>query len=1044
MPCSLEQAVSSCRHVLLRARREDGLMQHLCDLLVASGFPLVWVGMVMPTGRYGDIFTAGKSVDVLKNLPPRMEPARSYLLAATPKKFDRVDLFAPEDQCALVSFPILDGERVIAGLHICSFDTDYLSQKANLLTELAEEIGLRMSEIRCFVQSDRDVQHVSFRGFPEPLWIQDRETLAIREVNRAAVQLYGYSREEFLQMTLADIQPAEQSPFLNGDPQSSQTEFQNLGVWQHRLKEGRSVDVEITARSIEFGERPALLVSAHDVTQWKRMEQALHESEERFRATFEQAAVGIAHLGLDGHFLRVNPCACTFWGYSVEELLRKTFQDITYPNDRDWSQASIQQLLAGSISTTTLNKRYVRADASIVWAHVTLSLVRDSAGQPSYCIMVMQDTSTQRWMESSLRDSEMRFRSAFEQAAVGMAYLNMADTRSFRVNRALCDLLLYSAESLLQRNIIEWFHRDDQDMVMRQINRLLEGRVERFSCESRLMTRDKQNVWCYVTVSLVRDSSGTPLYLYAIVKDVSARKRAEEMLSESEMRYRRMIETMQEGVWYFDESGRTRYVNQRMAALMGYERAEILDHRMSDFIAEADAHFDYSLAAAGMGSEIQLCRRDGGYIWVIAVSTPILGDFGQFLGTLVIVTDIDQRKRMELENARHLRELTALYEIGQKLQSIHDPHTLAAEALKILASAVEYTLGALVTVNDSRDRLILLAVNDEAHQALQKREKQDGVASSALFPDRGMIGWVIHNGQSLCVGDVLNDPHYVAVHSDIRSELCVPLLNNEQQVIGAINLESSRVNAYSEKDQSLLEALAFQIAVMLENANLVKELQRANAEQVALSRRLVAVQENERRQLARELHDQIGQTLTGLSLSLEMSNRRLGGDTALVDSRRVVDDLLRRVRDLSLNLRPAMLDDLGLLPALVWLCEHYEKQTQIRVTFEHEGLEGRFSPEIESASYRIVQEALTNVARYSGSMCVEVMASAVGDELSVQVRDHGRGFDATRVMTTSTGLLGMRDRARELGGRFDVRTSPGEGVCLCACFPLAVNTSEEL
>src|SRR5262249_27343234 len=142
-----------------------------------------------------------------------------------------------------------------------------------------------------------------------------------------------------------------------------------------------------------------------------------------------------------------------------------------------------------------------------------------------------------------------------------------------------------------------------------------------------------------------------------------------------------------------------------------------------------------------------------------------------------------------------------------------------------------------------------------------------------------------------------------------------------------------------------------------------------------------------------------------------------------------VKELTARVRDLSLRLRPTMLDDLGLLPALVWLFERYTAQTGVRVRFAHRGLEGRFPPETETAADRIVQEALTNAARHSGVREVTVRLAHEAGRLVLEVEDQGAGFDAEAVHAGSRtgGLSGMRERAELLGGRWSVQTGPGAG-----------------
>jgi signal transduction histidine kinase len=146
-----------------------------------------------------------------------------------------------------------------------------------------------------------------------------------------------------------------------------------------------------------------------------------------------------------------------------------------------------------------------------------------------------------------------------------------------------------------------------------------------------------------------------------------------------------------------------------------------------------------------------------------------------------------------------------------------------------------------------------------------------------------------------------------------------------------------------------------------------------------------------------------------------------------------------RVDNLSLDLRPAILDDLGLLPALLWHFERYTAQTNVCVTFRHSGLEGRrFASEVETAAYRIVQEALTNVARHADVSEVMVRAWADQDVLAVQIEDQGAGFDleATLAAGETTGLAGMRDRAVLLGGKLTVESAPGTGTRVTAEFPL--------
>ena len=193
--------------------------------------------------------------------------------------------------------------------------------------------------------------------------------------------------------------------------------------------------------------------------------------------------------------------------------------------------------------------------------------------------------------------------------------------------------------------------------------------------------------------------------------------------------------------------------------------------------------------------------------------------------------------------------------------------------------------------------------------------------------------------------------------------------------------------------------------------------------------------------MARELHDEIGQTLTGLNLILSIGATLPPSllEARLSEARRQVGALIAHISRRSLDLRPTLLDDLGLRAALVWYLERYTEQTNIAVTFQEAGLDLRVAPLVELTAYRIVQEALTNVARHAEVATATVQVWVVNTRLVIQVMDSGRGFDvgaALRAHATS-GLAGMRERARLLGGELTIEAEPGGGTRLLADLPCA-------
>jgi len=171
--------------------------------------------------------------------------------------------------------------------------------------------------------------------------------------------------------------------------------------------DGGIFPVELRGRTVTYRGKPARLVRIRDLTRRRQVEATLSASEERFRATFEQAAVGIAHVAPDGTWLRVNRRLCDMLGYTHEELLETTFQRITHPDDLDADLEQLNQVLAGdSFDTYAMEKRYFRKDGSIVWVNLTVSLVRRSDGAPAYFISIVEDINARKQMEETLRQSE--------------------------------------------------------------------------------------------------------------------------------------------------------------------------------------------------------------------------------------------------------------------------------------------------------------------------------------------------------------------------------------------------------------------------------------------------------------------------------------------------------------------------------------------------------------------------------------------------------------------------------------------------------------
>jgi signal transduction histidine kinase len=264
--------------------------------------------------------------------------------------------------------------------------------------------------------------------------------------------------------------------------------------------------------------------------------------------------------------------------------------------------------------------------------------------------------------------------------------------------------------------------------------------------------------------------------------------------------------------------------------------------------------------------------------------------------------------------------------------------------------------------------------------------------------------------------------------------------------LGIVGLTSGEKHHFTPEPLQLLTAVTSELGVLVENARLHTEIERRLGELHAaheqlqyLSQRLLGVQEMERRHIARELHDEIGQLLTALQLLLDIAGQSPADAMATSQhkAQTLVHELMDRVRNLSLDLRPPMLDDLGLLPALLWHFKRYTTQSHVAVDFRHTGLGGRrFRTDLETAAYRVVQEALTNVARHAQVKHAAMRIWTTHNTLGVQIEDQGIGFDPQTSSVDRLGLVGMRERVRLLSGTLTIEAAPGAGTRITAEWPL--------
>lgn len=540
---------------------------------------------------------------------------------------------------------------------------------------------------------------------------------------------------------------------------------------------------------------------------------------------------------------------------------------------------------------------------------------------------------------------------------------------------------------------ISLIHPDDREKVMGTINMHLGGATADSIFECRIFTGQDSLKWILGRGKVVkRDSDGQPLRMLGTITDITKRKKIEQALLESEARYRAVVQDQTEIICRFLPDGTLTFVNEVYCRLFGKTHAELVGNRWHPKAHPEDLPLieerlkEMSPNHSVVVIENRVYTATGEVRWMQFVNRGFYDDNGKLLETQAVGRDITGRKLAEAKIERYADEVHDLYN-----NAPCGYHSLDAN-------------GIYARINDTELKWL----------GYQREEIIGKMSFADLIPEEDRAAFQTNFARFMEQGSV-EGLEYIMVRKD-GTRLSV-LLN--------ATIVRDEKGRYVMSRGAILD---------------ITERKKAEESMRHYARRLIELEEEMRKTLAAELHDEIGRDLTALGLSLAVMHDHLPGELnkkladRLDDAQVMLESISRTIRGLMSKLRPPVLDDYGLPATLSWHCDLFSKRSGLAVDLLVDGQFPRLSTDRELALFRIAQEALSNVSKHAGACKITVSLLVADKRIRLLISDDGTGFDATRTKNepegSHWGLTMMRERAEAVNGTFQLVTSPGSGTTI--------------
>jgi PAS domain S-box-containing protein len=969
------------------------------------------------------------------------------------------------------AFPVRDASGLVSRIAGIADDITERKKVEAELQQAHDQLERRVAERTAALQESQQRLEMAFHGAGLASWDWNVETGAVIYNERWA-QIRGFSLDEVevhISSRMNGIHP-EDLPFVDqqlkaclagniGEYEAEMRVHTRAGEWTWILDRGRVIERDAQGK-------PSRMAGVEiDITARKRGELELKRAQAFLMSVLENIPnMVFVKDAQDLRFVQFNKAGEELLGYSRHQLAGKNDYDCFPKDEADFFTEKDREVLATQRLLDIPSEPIQTKERGIRILHTKKIPLYDEAGKPQYLLGISEDITERMQAEQALRESEQRYSSLVSQAT-DIIYTASLDGRFAFVNAAACSIMGYREEELLGKHYLELVREDFRETAQRFYQRQLAERVPSTYLEFPAMTKDGREIWFGQRVQL-RFKEHTVVGVEAICRDITARKVAEQAL---------------------EERAQCAVFAAEVSLLLNHD--EPLDRMLQRCTDAAVQHLGaaftriWLLKPGDLCAECHkapLCRNRTMCLHLHAssgLSTNLNGEFRRVpLGALKIgaiaqgqgvlfTNDVLQDDR--LPNKSWMRE--------QRLRSFAGfPLVVEGQVFGVLGLFSRDTMSEAKrqTIESVCNGLAASIARKQATEALQQSEMRTrAIIESALdavvtIDEQGaIIGW---NSQATAIfgyeewevrGRLLSEtivpPRHREAHiKGLRRFLSSgegPILNRRVE-LSALHKDGREfpielsLTAMTIEDRKVFSAFLRDIS---ERKQAEMALQEAFERRRELTRRLTQAEEVERRRIARELHDEFGQVLTGLKFDVAWLSKRLSRmngsaeavamkskAAAMSDS---VDGLIQSVRATVAALRPGVLDDLGLVAAIEWLVGSFRERTGLpcELTIDPMIRETVIESELATTVFRSAQELLTNVMRHAQASTVSVRLRAEEGQLKLAIRDDGRGIQPQEwERGRSLGLRGLHERVKLIGGTVTIVGSPGLGTEVSIALPM--------